>query len=292
MAAPHSDPTEHVVKRVTPDSIIRLCRNACMYGGYADRHGGKVGDPLNVAVGPDGVVYIRVRTRYDHILTVTPDGMITAFAGQDNCGGALSPDGIAAQQACIFTNSTGLEIYPDGSLIVGDGRHRIRRIALPLAGFSVSSLVIPSPDGLELYEFDTLGRHLRTRDGLTGVTRYQFAYGAAGRFSDYRCQWPPHTIERTADGTPTAVVAPNGQRTTVTLGNDGYLGAIANPAGETTSLVYGPGGLLATLTDPRGGIHNFIYDGPGRLISDQGPSGEIKTLTARGASKPSQSQPA
>jgi hypothetical protein len=72
----------------------------------------KLGDPVNVAVGPDSVVYIRTRTSYDRIRKVTPDGMITAYAGQDdNCGGSLSPDGIAAQQACIYTNSAGLEIY-------------------------------------------------------------------------------------------------------------------------------------------------------------------------------------
>jgi RHS repeat-associated protein len=174
-----------------------------------------------------------------------------------------------------------LEVHPDGSLIVGDGRYLIRRIALPLTGFSPSSLLIPSPDGTELYEFNSVGRHLRTLDGLTGVTRYQFTYDAAGRFADViDANGRVTHIERNSNGTPTAIVAPTGQRTTLTLNNDGYLSAIANPAGETTSLTYRPGsGLLATLTDPRGGVHTFIYDGPGRLISDQGPAGEIKTLT-------------
>jgi hypothetical protein len=92
--------------------------------------------------------------------------MIKLYAGKDSCGGSLSPDGIAAQQACIFSNSMGLELYPDGSLLVGDGRHRIRRIALPLTGFSGNSLVLPSPDGHEVYEFSAAGRHLRTLDGL------------------------------------------------------------------------------------------------------------------------------
>ena len=277
------DPTERVVKRVTPDGIIHRFAGSrtALYGG----DGGpaleaRLENPVNVAVSPDGVVYIRTQRSADRIRKVTPDGMIKLYAGKERVRRfALSGWHCRAAGLHLFQQH-GARVYPDGSLLVGDGRHRIRRIALPLTGFSGNSLVLPSPDGHEVYEFSGAGRHLRTLDGLTGVTRYQFAYDAAGRFSDVTDANGNTThIERTADGTPTAIVAPNGQRTTVTLGNDGYLSAIANPAGETTSLTYGPGGLLATLTDPRGGVHTFIYDGPGRLISDQGPSGEIKTLT-------------
>lgn len=280
------DPTEHVVKRVTPDGIIRRLAGDRLKGYLYSGDGGPalqagLGDPVNVVVSPDGVVYLRTRHVYDHIRKVTPDGIITAHAGKEDCGYALSPSGTAAQQACIFTNSKGLEVHPDGSLIVGDGRYLIRRIALPLTGFSPNSLLIPSPDGQELYEFNSVGRHLRTLDGLTGVTRYQFVYDTAGRFADViDANGRVTHIERNSNGTPAAIVAPTGQRTTLTINNDGYLGAIANPAGETTSLTYRPGsGLLASLTDARGGVHTFTYDGPGRLISDQGPTGEIKTLT-------------
>ena len=277
------DPTERVVKRVTPDGMIHRFAGSrtALYGG----EGGpaleaRLDSAVNVAVSPDGVVYIRTQRGEDRIRKVTLDGTIMSYAGQDaTCGGSLSPDGIAAQQACIFGNSLGLELHPDGSLLVGDGRHRIRRIALPQTGFSANSMVIPSPDGHEVYEFSSGGRHLRTLDGLTGAIRYQFAYDAAGRLSDVTDANGRVThFERAGGGTPTALVAPNGRRTALTLGDDGYLSAIANPAGETTSLTYGPGGLLSRLTDPRGGVHNFIYDELGRLIRDEGAAGEIKTL--------------
>jgi RHS repeat-associated protein len=280
------DPTEHVVKRVTPDGIIRRFAGDRFKGYMYSGDGGPavqagIGDPVNVAVSSEGVVYIRERHTYDHIRKVTPDGIITAYAGKEDCGYAWSPSGTAAQQACIFTNSAGLEVHPDGSLIVGDGRYLIRRIALPQTGFSANALLIPSPDGAELYEFSSVGRHLRTFDGLTGALRYQFAYDAAGRLSNViDANGRVTHIERTGNGTPTAIVAPNGQRTSLTLNNAGYLNTTSNPAGETTSLAYRPGsGLLATLVDSRGDVHNFVYDWLGRLISDQGPSGEIKTLT-------------
>ena len=64
-------------------------------------------------------------------------------------------------------------------------------------------------------------------------------------------------FERTSQGIATAIVAPNGQRTTLTPGADGYISAITNPASEGWSFEYGAGGLMATETDPSGAVHRF-----------------------------------
>ena len=87
------------------------------------------------------------------------------------------------------------------------------------------------------------------------------------------------TVQRdSTTGDPTAIVAPFGQQTTLTLDANGYLASIADPANETFQLTSTSTGLLKQLTDPRGGIHKFSYDAVGRLTKDEDPAGGFKTL--------------
>ena len=44
------------------------------------------------------------------------------------------------------------------------------------------------------------------------------------------------TIERSSNGTPTAVVAPGGQRTALDVDTNGFLSQITNPAGESVAV--------------------------------------------------------
>ena len=69
----------------------------------------------------------------------------------------------------------------DGGVTFADGRYLIRKVAPPLPGFDADGLALPSGDGPEVYEFDRNGRHLRTRDGLTGAVLKTFEYDAAKR---------------------------------------------------------------------------------------------------------------
>src|SRR5262249_21649989 len=88
-------------------------------------------------------------------------------------------------------------------------------------------------------------------------------------------------IERDAAGNVTALVAPLGQRTTLTLNTEGYLGRITNPAGEALQLDYDPdrGGLLTDLTRPGGGASHCQYDAQGRLTRDENPADGFTQLT-------------
>lgn len=81
------------------------------------------------------------------------------------------------------------------------------------------------------------------------------------------------TIEHDAVGHPTAIVAPGGQRTTLSVAAGGYLAAIANPMGDTVTLTSTATGLLTALTDPNGNSHTFGYDEQGRLTRDTDPAG-------------------
>ncbi|HCF62083.1 MAG TPA: hypothetical protein DFS52_29325, partial [Myxococcales bacterium] len=73
---------------------------------------------------------------------------------------------------------------PDGSIFIEDGdRPCVRRISQQIPGFNLTDVLIPSPDGAEVYVFSGRGRHLRTLQALTGSVRYEFAYDAAGRLA-------------------------------------------------------------------------------------------------------------
>jgi YD repeat-containing protein len=128
-------------------------------------------------------------------------------------------------------------------------------------GFSGVSFTIPAESGTEVYELDADGRHLCTRDALTGATIYEFGYASSGRLATVTDAYANVTqIERDSEGNPTALVAPGGQRTALTVHPSGYLATIANPAQETTSFTYSNSGLLETLTKPKGGVYRFTYD--------------------------------
>jgi YD repeat-containing protein len=86
------------------------------------------------------------------------------------------------------------------------------------------------------------------------------------------------TIERDADGNPTAIVSPYGQRTSFELDDNGYLKKITNPANEEYQYSYSADGLLSQFTDPRGNIHKYSYDDLGRLIKDEDPAGGYTAL--------------
>src|SRR5205823_1490099 len=114
--------------------------------------------------------------------------------------------------------------------------------------FPKGGAVIASPDGSEAYVFQN-GRHVRTADTLTGATIYQLQYDANGYLTSVTdADGNVSRIER-AGATPMAIIAPGGQRTTLTV-TGGKLMAITNPAGEAEQFTYDGIGLMQTHRDP------------------------------------------
>ena len=108
----------------------------------------------------------------------------------------------------------------------------------------------------------------------------KFGYDPAGRLATITDRYGNTTrIDRNADGSPTATIAPFGQRTTLTVDPHGYLAAIADPVGDTTTMASTTSGLLTAYTDPNHHTSHLTYDGQGRLTRDDGPDGYTKTLT-------------
>ena len=245
-----------------------------------------IDSPFSIAAANDGTVYIRslgndVSPSSSVILKVGDDGVLQQAAGRmlGTCG-AGRPDGESASSICISNHSTTIGIDGDGGVTFADGRYLIRKVSPPLPGFDAEGLALPSTDGLEVYEFDRLGRHLRTRDGLTGVVTKTFEYDAARQLVGVVDAYGNRTrIERDGAGTATAIVAPGGQRTGLTI-TGSWLQSVTDPGGKAHVFTYhGDSGLLASFKKPEGGTTRFDYDADGRLTRHRGADGEERTLT-------------
>jgi RHS repeat-associated protein len=232
---------------------------------------------VDIDIGPDSSIYVNEKGLGD-VRRIGPDGIVSTVAGTANTTG-FAGDGGPATAAQLHDNPF-LAVGPDGSLIINDqGNDRLRRVAPPLPGFSNGDFAIPSQDGTEVYQFNAQGRHLRTLDALTGVTLYTFAYDTAGRLASVTDRDGNVTrIERDASVTPTAIVAPFGQRTALTVGADGYLSRVTDPAGGVVQATYQANGLLQTFTDARGKVSTMTYDAMGRLTKDENTAGNSTTL--------------
>ncbi len=148
----------------------------------------------------------------------------------------------------------------------------------PFAGEGTPEVVVASADGSEYYVFarngTTAGRHLYTRDAMTGAVRHEFGYDAAGRLSTIRdVNGLTTKIQRGGTGAPIGILAPFGQRTRLTVDSNGRLESVEDTLGNAIELTTRSDGLLETFTDPRGNVHTFTWGADGRLWEDEGPPG-------------------
>ncbi|MFO0712814.1 MAG: hypothetical protein U0353_23375 [Sandaracinus sp.] len=155
-------------------------------------------------------------------------------------------------------------------------------ISSPFEGSLEVPHIIAAEDRSALYEFDEVGRHLRTRDPISGHTLWSFTYDSLGRVSTLRDRENQLTRITYAEGSVT-VTAPGGLATTLTLDEDGYATTIAGPdlpggilERQVWTATYDEDtetqlGLLRSITLPGDAeAHSFSYeaDGSGRLRSD------------------------
>jgi RHS repeat-associated protein len=266
------------IRKVTPQGIISTVAGPGPGNGSFSGDGGPalsagLDAPRDVTLGRDGSIYIAATNRVRRVGT---NGVINTFAGN----GAAAPfaDGGPGPQTTIAT-ANGLAAGPDQAIYITDaGHHRIRRVAPALPGLSASDLLVPSDDGSQAYVFSGEGRHLRTLHALTGATLLSFTYDANGYpIAITDGDGNVTTIERNGP-LPTAIVAPFGQRTTLTTTPNGWLASVTDPASQSRSMQYSATGLLQRLVDPRGNAYRFTYDSVGRLIKDEDPAGGSTSL--------------
>lgn len=268
------------ILRIGSDGIVRTAAGTGGFNSSGDGGPAReapIDDPNDVAVGPDGAIYIAdgdCCTTGPTVRKVTSDGIIARVAG-----GGLTFDGDGGPATQLFLGSPGaVAIGPDGGLYI-PAQNFVRKVAPAFPGLSTGDFTLASEDGSELYILSPAGRHLRTLDPLTGTLRLEFSYDSVGRLTQViDGDSLVTTIERDTAGTPLAIMGPFGQRTTFSVDSLARLATIANPAGETVRLGYTPDGLLTTLTDPRSNLHTFAYDSLGRLVRDSDAVGGFVSL--------------
>jgi len=264
---------QHNVGRVSPDGRI-------FHVPFA--HGPST-QPQNLAVAADGTLLIG-DLNAAKVFSIGTDGITRLLAGTGGfIGGHTTPAPTGVSRSVIVDYPWEVRVAPDGSLLLLDLTFEsIRRITTSFPRVEVAGApVFTSADGSLAYVFNA-GRHTRTLDTLTGVALETLDYDPYGnliRITDQDGRIT--TIERDIAGVPTAIVAPNGQRTTLTV-TSGHLTAITEPSGATYGFEYGANGLLATLTDRRHGVHGFTYDENGLLSKDTDPVGGFIALTRSG----------
>jgi RHS repeat-associated protein len=234
-----------------------------------------IGNVHDVYVAPDGTIYL---TAGDRLRCISAQGIISTLSGS---GASTTTGDNGPAGAATMNGPSGIGAGPDGAIYVSEaGGHVVRRVGSALRGFSGARVDIPSPDGEEVYEFDSRGRHLRTVNALTGATRYSFAYDDAGHLASVMDGDGNITrVLRDAAGTATAIVDPDGRRTDLHVNADGFLDSLTSPAQAQTRFAYTADGLMQTLTDPRDHVTHFTHDDQGRLITDEDPLGGFKNFS-------------
>jgi RHS repeat-associated protein len=244
---------------------------------------GTMSRPSSLDVAPDGTVVVsEVGGSIPRIRAIGTNGIATTIMGTGKFPDYFKPPASGLLGRSSPVGPWGVTVGPDGSVYIVDQQlGLIRRAAGVFPALSRTATVVPSPDGSMAYVFDN-GRHVSTAETMTGTTLLRLGYDANGFVATLTdLDGNVTTIERQPDGTPTAIVAPGGQRTTLEV-TDGHLMKVTNPAGQSVSMLYDAAGLLSDFHDARQGLHHFTYDPRGLVTRDDAPDGSFFTLTRNG----------
>ena len=113
------DGLNYRIRRVTPDGIMGTFAGTGNAGYSGDGGPARLADlgyPTDIALGPDGSLYISDSDNHC-VRKVSPEGIITTVAGNGSAG--YSGDGGPATQAQLDWPD-GIAVAPDGSLYIAD----------------------------------------------------------------------------------------------------------------------------------------------------------------------------
>ncbi len=248
------------VRRVDPQGVIttvagktsQACypsTGVCGDGGPATA--ALLSNPEDVAVGPDGSLYIADRSNY-RIRRVAPDGIITTVAGT-GVAGSTGNGGLAT--AARIGSPYGVEAGPDGSIYISDRDNSLIRKV--------------SPDGV-----------------ISTVVGSTFGFAGDGGPASLARLASPRTVKLGPDGSLYIIDFSNSRIRRVSP--DGIINTVA---GTGTSGFSGDGGpaTLAQLSAPSGlaiGPDGSIYIGDRQnyRVRWVGPDGMISTIAGTGTS--------
>lgn len=169
------------------------------------------------------------------------------------------------------------------TLFLGDGQRRDSDTLGKVRRGADGHYWIAASGGGAVYEFDGEGRHLRTRHALTGATLYSFAYDAGDRLATIvDGDGNLVKIERAADGHPTTLIGPYGQRTGLAVDANGHLSSVTSPGGRKVELATDAQGLVTSYAAPGQPAAASSYDARGRLLTAANPVGGAQHLSRTG----------
>jgi RHS repeat-associated protein len=270
------------VRKISPTGIVTtVAGNGSSTQNTADdvpATSVSIGQVYSIELAADDTLYISSLAGSGRIREVRPNGRIYTRVGGGTSGWNTTA---TAARAVAGAGQSSMQVMPDGSLVLADNGklHRLAGSAFVPGSDQDEGYAFPSRDGSEVHEFDHSGRHVRTRDALTGATIWQFTYDDAGFLVDIADAYGNRTrIERDAQHQASAIVGPYGARTILTRDANGYLSSITSPAAQTWSMTHTPDGLLTRLQDPLNNASTFAWTLLGKLRSDTNAEGGGWTL--------------
>jgi RHS repeat-associated protein len=283
------------IRKIDPSGVINTVAGVGTRGYSGD--GGpateaELDTPERIAVDRFGNLYI---ADYGVIRMVDTNGIIITLAGNGTPG--YSGDGGPASRAQL--NAGDIDLDPLGNLYIADA-HRIRKMAVPSIFRSLTvtgEIAFTEENGLS-YIMSTAGSHLRTLALDTGSVLLEFGYDADNNLVSVSDQFGNQTtVQRDADGVPTAIISPDGITTTLTVDVNDHLTQILYPDDSYYSFEYTSDGLMTAKVEPEGNRFDHFFTTGGKLsdtIDDEGghwkffrlsePNGDIlsEVLTAEG----------
>ncbi len=122
-----ADAYNSTVRRISAKGVVSTLAGSPGDTGWRDGAGAKArfNTPVGLTLDAHGAVY--VSEYFNNVIRkITPDGVVSTFAGKPGKGGFA--DGKASE--ALFLHPQTLSFAPDGSLIVADtGNNRVRRVA-------------------------------------------------------------------------------------------------------------------------------------------------------------------
>nr|MDJ0766694.1 hypothetical protein [Myxococcota bacterium] len=213
------------------------------------------------------------------------DGHVQTFGGIGPQG-STGDDGPALLAEIDTIRSMALS--PNGDLYFSGYYKWLRKISTKLENSIDVGYTVPSQDGTEIYEFNLVGRHLATKDALSGQVKYQFGYNPDGYLMTVTdAEGDILEIERDVTGRITgimppaqgSVLDPSMRKIGIELDANDYIHRVVLPDGANYQMTYyDTEGLLWTFTTPNGDLATFTYDDDGRLTTGLDAAGSTKTL--------------
>ncbi|MCI5196623.1 MAG: hypothetical protein D3919_10430, partial [Candidatus Electrothrix sp. AW5] len=227
-----------------------------------------IGSPRGLAVDQAGNIIVADRNNHC-IRKIDPNGIITTVAGNGTEG--YNGDNIPATEASLYS-PRGLAVDQAGNIFIADTIHRrIRKVEFASAVFK-SDLLVPGeipfadPNGLG-YIMSATGLHKKTIDLDSGLVLQEFAYDSDDNLISITDQFGnATTIERLADGTPTAIVSPDGLRTELHINTDKQLTQIVYPDSSSYNFTYTADDLMTVEEEPNGNRFEHHFDANGKIL--------------------------